>query len=129
MNIDNELEPLTVYNYEVSPDMDRLVRCVLKMIPDYYTEDFPSFSIFETRSSWGAHVESEGKIFCDPSLLNQPRDVAIGTLAHEFAHVFLRQTGNGGLKDEHEVDALACRWGFKKQIEALRDYIGPPTER
>ena len=128
MNIDNELEPLTVYNYDVSPEMDRLVRHILKMIPDCYTEEFPSFSVSETYSPWGAHVEEDGKIFCDPNLLNLPYDAAIGTLVHEFAHIFLRHTGKGGLGDEHEADALACHWGFKKQIEAMRKHCGPPTE-
>lgn len=129
MNIDNELEPLTVYNYDVSPDMDRLVRYILKTIPDCYTEEFPSFSLFGTYSPWGAHVEEEGKIFCDPSLLNLPWNVAIGTLAHEFAHVFLKHTGKGGLDEDYAADALACSWGFKKEIEAMRELDGPPTER
>lgn len=127
VNIDDELEPLTVHNYDVSPVMDGLIRHVLKMIPEHYTEEFPSFSVFEVYSRWGAHVEEEN-IFCDPSLLNLPRDVAIGTLAHEFAHVFLRHTGKGGSGDEHEADALACRWGFRKQVEAMRECYGPPTE-
>ena len=117
MNIDDELEPLTVYHYDVSPAMNRLVTHVLKMIPDHYTEDFPSFSVFERYSRLGAHVEEGGNIFCDPSLLNLPWDVAIGTLAHEFAHVFLKHTGKGGLGDEREADDLACRWGFRKQME------------
>jgi len=128
MKIGDELEPLTVYYYDVSAAIDRLVRHVLKIIPDHYTEEFPSFSVFERYSRWGAHVEEEGNIFCDPSLLNLPWDVAIGTLAHEFAHVFLGHTGKGGLGDEREADALACRWGFRKQIEAIRKIYGPPTE-
>ena len=129
MDLNAELEPLTVYSYKVSPAMDSLVRHVLKTIPDCYTEEFPSFSVFETYNRFGAHCEPEGNIFCDPSLLNLPRDVATGTLAHEFAHLFLRHTGEGGLHDEHEADALACRWGFEKEIEALREHFGPPTEQ
>ena len=128
MNIGSQLEPLTVYDYDVSPDMDRLLRRVLKMIPDRYTDDFPSFSVFETYSRWGAHVDKERNIFCDSSLLNLPSDIAIGTLAHEFAHVFLRHIGKGGLRDEREADTLASRWGFKKQIEAMRELYGPPAE-
>lgn len=127
MDIDSELEPLTVYNYEVSPAMDNLVRHVLKVIPDSYTEEFPSFSVFERYSRWGAHVEEEGNIFCDPSLLDVPKDVAIGTLAHEFAHLFLGHTGKGGLREEYEADALAHQWGFKEQIRAMRNIAGPPT--
>ena len=63
MKIGDELEPLTVYYYDVSAAIDRLVRHVLKIIPDHYTEEFPSFSVFERYSRWGAHVEEEGNIF------------------------------------------------------------------
>ena len=60
--------------------------------------------------------------------MGKPRDVVIGNLAHEFAHVFLKHTGKGGLLDEHEADRLARRWGFAKEIRAIRHYLGPPTE-
>jgi len=126
MDIDSELEPLVVYNYEVSPAMDNLLRHVLKVIPDSYTEEFPAFSVFETYSPWGAHVE-EGKVFYAPSLLDMPKDVAIGTLAHEFAHLFLGHTGEGGLREEYEADGLAHQWGLAEQIRAMHRHIGPPT--
>jgi len=133
MEIDDELEPLTVYNCEVSPSMYNLLKHVLKAIPNEYTEDFPSFSVFETHSPWGAHVESdgegEGSIFCDPRLLNSPTDVAIGTLAHEFTHLFLGHSGKGGLQDEYEADELACRWGFSAEVEAMRQHLGPPADQ
>jgi len=114
MQINKELEPLTVYDYDISPGLDILVRHVLVTIPDSYTEEFPSFPVFEAHSPWGAHVE-EGKVFCDLSLLDMPRDVAIGTLAHEFAHLFLRHTGKGSVRDEWEADALASKWGSQKK--------------
>jgi len=77
MNINSDLEPLTVYHYEVSPTLDDLVKHVLAVIPDSYAEEFPSFSVFESYSPWGAHVE-EGKIFCDSSLLGLPRTLRLG---------------------------------------------------
>jgi len=134
MDINSELEPLTVYNYEVSSTMDTLVKCVLKRIPDSYAEEFPPFSVFESHSPWYAHVEhedleEEGKVFCDPRLLNMPKNVAIGTLAHEFAHLFLGHTGRGGLRDEYQADELACQWGFTEEIRAMRRHSGPPTEK
>jgi len=100
------------------------------VIPDSYTEEFPLFSVFEAYSPWDAHVE-EGKIFCDPKLLNMPRDVAIGALAHEFAHLFLRHGmgGKGDLRKEHEADALACQWRFTEEVKAMRQYFGPPTDQ
>ena len=126
MDIDNDLEPLTVYSYYVSPAMDELVKDVLKLIPESYTEDFPSFSIYESPSKWGAHVDEEN-IHLDPDLLNEPRDIAIGTIAHEFAHVFLGHVGPGSLQNEYVADTLAEKWGFKKQIKAMRKRYGPPT--
>lgn len=127
MNIDDELEPLTVYNYDVSSGMDSLVKYVLRVIPDDYAEQFPSFSVFEAYSPWHAHVEEGGKIFCDSSLLNIAKDIAIGTLAHEFAHLFLGHPVSGGLEDEYKADELACQWGFQKEVAAMREQFGPPT--
>lgn len=127
MEIDDELEPLTVYHYDVSPLLDVLVRHVLETIPDSYADEFPSFSVFEAHSAWGAHVE-EGKIFCDSSLLDMPRAIAIGTLAHEFAHLFLRHPVAGGLQDEYKADELACQWGFTEEVRAMRQHLGHPTE-
>ncbi len=132
MNIDRELEPLTVYQYEVSAAMDSLVRHVLAVIPDSYAEDFPSFSVFEAPSLEGARVEKggegDGTIYLDSSLLQFPIDIAVGILAHEFAHLFLRHDGKGGLSDEREAGALASKWGFTEQIKAARQHIGPPTD-
>ena len=113
--------------------MDYLVRHVLLVIPDSYAEEFPSFSVFEAHSPWGAHVEKggegDGTIYCDSSLLSLPIDVAVGILAHEFAHLFLRHCGKGGLSDEWEADALASKWGFTEQIKVMRQHIGSPTLR
>jgi len=133
MNIDSEFEPLTVYHYDVSPGLDVLIRHVLETIPDSYTEGFPSFSVFEFPTHHGAKVEDadvgDGKIYCDPRLLSMPRNVAVGTLAHEFAHLFLRHPNVGDLDDEWEADALASKWGFAEEVKAMRQYIGPPTDQ
>ncbi len=128
MEIDDELEPLTVYSYEVSsPPLDVLIRHVLKTIPDSYADEFPSFSVFEAHSAWDAHVDEEN-IICDSRLLDMPRAIAIGTLAHEFAHLFLRHPVAGGLQDEDDADELARQWGFTQEVRAMRQEYGPPTE-
>ena len=127
MKINHELEPLTVYSYEVSLAMDDLVKHVLKLIPDKYIEDFPSFSVFESPSKWGAYVD-EGKIYLGSDLLNEPKDVAVGTIAHEFAHLFLGHIGPGTLQYENEADTLAKKWGFNKQIKVMRKCYGPATD-
>jgi len=88
MDINSDLEPLAVYNYEVSSPLDTLIRHVLKTIPDSYAKEFPSVSVFEAHSPWGAHVDDEGTIVFDPSLLDMPEDVIIGTVAHEWPMCF-----------------------------------------
>ena len=65
---------------------------------------------------------------CDQSLLDIPRNVAIGILAHEFAHLFLGHPVTGGLQDEYQADGLACQWGFTEEVRALRQHLGPPTD-
>lgn len=131
MNIDSKLEPLTVYQYDVSPAMDSIVRHILEVIPEKYAGEFPSFSVFEAYSPWGAHVEPNGEgdgiIHCDSKLLSFLKNVAVGILAHEFAHLFLRHPDKGGLEDEWQADTLASKWGFKKEVKAMRKHIGPPT--
>jgi hypothetical protein len=134
LDFDADWEPLTVYDYKVSPPMDKLVRHVLKVIPNKYVEEFPSFSVFESVSPWGAHIEresaeDEGKMSLDPKILKMPKSVAVGLIAHEFAHLFLNQTGGGGLKDEYAADAFASQWGFAKEIKVMRRKLGSPTER
>lgn len=108
--------------------MDRLVRSVLEFIPNKYADKFPSFSVFEFHSPWDAHVEPEGSVFLDPSLLNLPRNIAVGIIAHEFAHIFLGHTGKGGLHDKREADALASKWGSTEEVKAMRQHLGPPTD-
>ena len=110
--------------------MDNMIRHILEIIPDSYAEEFPMFSVFEAYSPCGAEVQEENNLFCDPSLLQLPRDVAIGTLAHEFAHLFLQHADmKSGLQQEYEADALACQWGFSAEVKAMRQYLGPPTEQ
>ncbi len=103
------------------------MRNVLTVIPDSCAEEFQSFSIFEAHSPWGAHVDEEN-IYLDSDLLKEPKDVAIGTIAHEFAHLFLGHAAPGSLQNEYEADTLAEKWGFKKQIKAMRKRYGPPTD-
>ena len=102
------------------PSLDNLVRQVITTIPDSYKREFPSFSVSEAPSPWGVHVE-DGKVFCDSSLLDMPRDIAVGILAHGFADLFLRHTTKGEVCDEQKADALASKWGFTEEIEAMRE--------
>ena len=70
----------------------------------------------------------EGKVFCSPSLLDMRRDIAIGILAHEFAHVFRGHAGRTGLQEEYEADSLASQWGFGAETRAMRKCFGPVTD-
>jgi hypothetical protein len=58
-----------------------------------------------------------------------PKSVAIGLIAHEFAHLFLNHDGGGGLKDEDTADAFASQSGFAKKVKAMRRKLGSATER
>jgi hypothetical protein len=131
MKINNKLEPLKVNSYEVSAATDMLIKHVLKVIPDGYIGRFPPFSVYESYLHWDSPTEERG-IFCDPGLPNMPVDVAIGTLSHKFAHLFLGQdTGCSGNSPEQEkvADELACSWGFVREIEAMHRYLNPPREK
>jgi hypothetical protein len=132
MQINDELRPLTVYKYEVSAEMDKLVRQVLLTIPDTYTEDFPSFSVIEALSPGYARFERHsyeevGRLYFDPDLPSLSSDVAIGLIAHQFARLFIERTPGGYVGGEHAADDLATRWGFRDEIRAMRQIIGPPT--
>ena len=132
MRIDEEMRPLTVYKYDISPEMDILVRHVLSAIPDEYAEEFPSFSVIESRSSGYTRFERHsfeevGRLYFDPRLPSLPRDVAIGLIAHEFAYMFLEHTSGGFAGGEYEADNLATHWGFREEIRAMREFTGPPT--
>ena len=70
-----------------------------------------------------------GEILLDPRLLDMGKDVAIGTLAHEFAHLFLAHTGAGSLQGECEASELACQWGFPDDVRVVCQHFGPPTEK
>jgi hypothetical protein len=52
--------------------------------------------------------------------LNEPKDVAIGTIAHEFAQLILGHVIPGSLQNEYEAENR----GFKKQIKAMRKRYG-----
>jgi hypothetical protein len=125
MEIDDELKPLTVNSYEVSPAMHDLIKHLLKVIPDSYLKDFPPVSFFESRLRWDARGE-ESTIYCDRGLLRLSVDVAIGTLAHDFARVYLGHKGKGSLQDENAADELASQWGFANEVAAMRKSSGPP---
>ena len=133
MNIDKGFKPLTVISYHVSSKMDKIIREVLKSIPEKYSENFPAFSISEAPSLFGAHFErdntKEARIIIDPLLLNHNKKVIVGIIAHQFAHVYLGHTElEGNLSKESKADALAGEWGFSIEITEMRLYLSLPIE-
>lgn len=133
MKLGENLEPLTVHDFDVSEPVCKLVLAVLEAIPETCAEEFPSFSVVERKSPLSTHVEREEiddvAVLCiDPQLAYENHDIALGTLAHEFAHIFLGHTGHETLDDEYAADAMARRWGFTKEVDAMRSDVGPPTE-
>ncbi len=108
----------------------KLFEFVVQKIPDSYEEEFPCFSVWKGTGGVGevAYVDGPNIYFNVDSLLKKPKDVTIGTIAHELAHICLRHYGTGGLENEERADGLACQWGFRKEIKAMREKTGPPTD-
>lgn len=52
-------------------------------------------------------------IYLSESLMSQPKDEVLWTIAHEIAHSRLDHT-TGGYDVEVEVDQLVAKWGFKE---------------
>ena len=52
-------------------------------------------------------------------LAESTHKVAVGTIAHEFAHVVLGHR-SGGSNAEDAADTLAIEWGFSDEIEASK---------
>lgn len=126
-----DCEELAIIDWHVQdPKLEILVKRVIQSIPQTFTDRFPSFSVVEGPSWWGAHVEPmENLVVLDASKLTaESDDVAAGTIAHELAHVFLGIAGDGGgLEDEFSADDLARTWGFMGEVDAMRRAHGPPT--
>ena len=130
------LRIFTLLDYEINDsNLKKLIDYVLKMIPDEYEENFPSFSIYEGIAKEGANV-TEDLIIFDVGRLNElsddDEDVKIGVIAHELAHVFCRHAtapdiGKRGLEHEDEADKLASDWGFANEVVAFRRKLGPAT--
>lgn len=56
------------------------------------------------------------------------KDVMIGIVAHEFAHVYCGHNGETGeLTKEDEADDMARVWGFESEVDVMREKLGPTT--
>ncbi len=118
-------------DYEIeNPELKEIFEFTMQKIPRRHKEKFPCFSVWEytVGPNMGAYVDGPNIYFRVNLLLKEPKDVQIGTIAHELAHICLGHYYKpGNLKDEYRADKLACRWGFTKEIKAMREKIGPPT--
>ncbi len=111
-----------------------LLEDVIRRIPKRVHDEFAFFEVVEGPLPWGAHVDENNTVTLDPEkLTTDSRDVALGTIAHELAHVFLDHRARLKLdsrarqEDCGEADARARKWGFSPEITALRGVIGEPT--
>lgn len=68
-------------------------------------------------------IGEEGKIHCGHRLLNEPKNAAIGALAHEFAHLFLGYTGRGSLEHERQADKLASSGDLRMKQRSCADVL------
>jgi len=118
-------------DYEIKDiRLKKLFESVMQKIPDSYEEEFPCFSVWKGAggAAMEAYVDGPNIYFNVDLLLKEPKDVTIGTMSHELAHICLRHYGTGGLENEKRADELACQWGFRKEIKAMREKTGPSTE-
>ena len=115
-----------------------LVLEVLSRIPDEYEEKFPSFNIYEYyyrmyKDDAGVYVHDSAVFFCAERFFkssDNDRDVMIGTVAHEFAHVYCGHDGEtGDLTEVDEADDMARGWGFESEVNVMREKLGPTTLR
>ena len=56
-------------------------------------------------------------IVLSQKLATMPEDVAIGIVAHEIAHAYIRDYGGYSDANEISADLLANEWGFGKEIK------------
>ncbi|MDA1129850.1 MAG: hypothetical protein O2913_14335 [Chloroflexi bacterium] len=77
--------------------LEHMLKDVLMRIPSEYQDKFPYVEVYEGSSQWGAHVEAPNTVILDGVKLGSDTyGVAVGTIAHELAHVFLRHPVTGG---------------------------------
>lgn len=117
-------------------NLKKLIDYVLVKIPAEYEDEFPLLIIVEGYTKHGAFVD-EGYVKFDAVSLDELSDgddsIKIGIIAHELAHAFLEHPiapddGKGGLKYEDEADKLASDWGFKEEVDALRQKLPAQVE-
>ncbi len=76
----------------------------------------------DPKSEYGEHEMSHEMSFVVLScyLNESSHKNAVGTIAHEFAHVYLEHSARRSKDEktgERRADALACKWGFKEEID------------
>ena len=111
------------------PEVRDLFNTVIDRIPGEYSPSFPSFAVAPGFSKMGAHVDtpSQTLIIDAEKLDQQSQQVALGTIAHELAHVFLGRALEPRLEEEYEADDLARQWGFAEEVDERRRLVGPPS--
>jgi len=126
-----------ILDFDVTNSLIReLVLEVLSRIPDEYEEKFPSFNIYEYyyrmyKDDAGAYVHDSSAFFWAERFFktsDNDRDVMIGIVAHEFAHVYCGHKGRTkDLREENEADDRARGWGFESEVNVMREKLGPTT--
>jgi len=102
---------------------------VIGRIPEEYGPSFPTFAVAPGFSKMGAYVDTPSStlIIDAEKIGQQSQQVALGTIAHELAHVFLGRAPEPRLEEEYEADDLARQWGFAEEVDERRRLVGPPS--
>lgn len=111
------------------PVLAHLVHSVVERLPEH--TDFPVFDVVECHQRVvPAAVYPGPRLELDAAkLTSYSFDVARGVIAHELAHIQLRHDPEFAedLRQEREADKRASRWGFPREVGAMRTLLGPAT--
>jgi hypothetical protein len=105
-----------LFNPEDRPKTLRALRTLCERVPDEVLRDMPPGCNILAPSPWMrglACVMTGGLIYLAPRLEDESQEQVDFTVAHEFAHLYLRhheQPTNANMEDE--ANALVKQWGY-----------------
>jgi hypothetical protein len=126
------------YYVEVQPKLQGALREVIMRLPeealDTLVDDRNVFIIFPEQHANSVHLlrwahppskkwsaDEQWLVVLAGYLRDLPYSAVVGTIAHELAHVYLRQQGLPSGEQEAgelQADDLAKQWGFYEEVEA-----------
>jgi len=136
MDIERLKEREILLDYEIEDKvLKSYINEVLTRIHPSYIRYFPFFNIYSGSSVEAADVYEDSITFDIAKLYKSSegiKEVIIGVIAHEIAHVYKKHSSKASQKDalrfEDEADQLASEWGFEQEIQLFREKLGHATD-